>query len=90
MNRGFQLKMKKYPKNRLKLWLNRQLILIGIIYHQSTLILCNTKQLSTLVCFYVFMCLFIGTIGHVAHGKSTVVKAISGVQVRTRGSIHHL
>jgi hypothetical protein len=25
-----------------------------------------------------------GTIGHVAHGKSTVVKAISGVQVRNR------
>lgn len=25
----------------------------------------------------------IGTIGHVAHGKSTVVKAISGVKVRT-------
>lgn len=25
---------------------------------------------------------FIGTIGHVAHGKSTVVKAISGVQVK--------
>ena len=24
---------------------------------------------------------FVGTIGHVAHGKSTVVKAISGVQV---------
>ena len=24
---------------------------------------------------------FSGTIGHVAHGKSTVVKAISGVQV---------
>jgi hypothetical protein len=24
----------------------------------------------------------IGTIGHVAHGKSTVVKAISGVQVQ--------
>ena len=24
----------------------------------------------------------VGTIGHVAHGKSTVVKAISGVQVR--------
>ncbi len=24
---------------------------------------------------------FIGTIGHVAHGKSTLVKAISGVQV---------
>lgn len=23
---------------------------------------------------------FVGTIGHVAHGKSTVVKAISGVQ----------
>ena len=26
--------------------------------------------------------LLIGTIGHVAHGKSTLVKAISGVQVR--------
>lgn len=26
------------------------------------------------ICFY-----YIGTIGHVAHGKSTVVKAISGV-----------
>ena len=25
--------------------------------------------------------IFIGTIGHVAHGKSTVVKALSGVQV---------
>ena len=25
--------------------------------------------------------LFLGTIGHVAHGKSTLVKAISGVQV---------
>ena len=25
----------------------------------------------------------VGTIGHVAHGKSTVVKAISGVQVRS-------
>ena len=28
----------------------------------------------------------IGTIGHVAHGKSTVVKAISGVQVRQRSA----
>ena len=27
--------------------------------------------------------MFSGTIGHVAHGKSTVVKAISGVQVKT-------
>jgi len=27
------------------------------------------------------MCVFPGTIGHVAHGKSTLVKAISGVQV---------
>lgn len=26
-------------------------------------------------------CILTGTIGHVAHGKSTVVKAISGVQV---------
>lgn len=29
--------------------------------------------------------LFTGTIGHVAHGKSTVVKAISGVQVQIKG-----
>jgi len=27
------------------------------------------------------MFIFLGTIGHVAHGKSTLVKAISGVQV---------
>lgn len=27
-----------------------------------------------------FMLFFSGTIGHVAHGKSTVVKAVSGVQ----------
>ena len=35
------------------------------------------------VCVYVcmYVCMYIGTIGHVAHGKSTVVKAISGVQV---------
>ena len=31
------------------------------------------------VCVRVYVC--VGTIGHVAHGKSTVVKAISGVQV---------
>ena len=30
--------------------------------------------------FYIFN-FFVGTIGHVAHGKSTVVKALSGVQV---------
>jgi hypothetical protein len=29
----------------------------------------------------IFFFNFSGTIGHVAHGKSTVVKAISGVQV---------
>ena len=34
-------------------------------------------------CDYTIMMLFCisGTIGHVAHGKSTVVKALSGVQV---------
>ncbi|GKC52676.1 eukaryotic translation initiation factor 2 subunit gamma-like protein, partial [Tanacetum coccineum] len=32
----------------------------------------------------------IGTIGHVAHGKSTVVKAISGVQtVRFKNELEH-
>lgn len=30
-------------------------------------------------CLFNF-CFFSGTIGHVAHGKSTVVKAVSGVQ----------
>lgn len=29
----------------------------------------------------IFLLYSSGTIGHVAHGKSTVVKAISGVQV---------
>ena len=29
---------------------------------------------------YRFKILCVGTIGHVAHGKSTIVKAISGVQ----------
>jgi len=33
-----------------------------------------SSQLST-------RCYIAGTIGHVAHGKSTLVKAISGVQV---------
>ena len=33
----------------------------------------------------LFVCT--GTIGHVQHGKSTVVKAISGVQVRGRTSL---
>ena len=31
---------------------------------------------------------FLGTIGHVAHGKSTVVKAISGVQVGETLFVH--
>ena len=31
-------------------------------------------------CHYKLVIFFSGTIGHVAHGKSTVVKAISGVQ----------
>lgn len=31
-----------------------------------------------------------GTIGHVAHGKSTVVKAISGVQVRREFTFIHV
>jgi len=33
--------------------------------------------------------MFPGTIGHVAHGKSTLVKAISGVQVIDH-SVSHL
>ena len=45
--------------------------------------LCDTHSVSYSMFiiggrFYHF---YLGTIGHVAHGKSTVVKAISGVQV---------
>jgi len=45
---------------------------------------CVCKEISLLECA--------GTIGHVAHGKSTVVKAISGVQVIliVIPSIHHM
>lgn len=32
-----------------------------------------------MLALFIPMCLSLGTIGHVAHGKSTVVKAISGV-----------
>jgi len=32
-----------------------------------------------MLALFIHMCLSLGTIGHVAHGKSTVVKAISGV-----------
>jgi len=40
----------------------------------------------------IFLLECAGTIGHVAHGKSTVVKAISGVQVilMLMPSIHHM
>ena len=51
----------------------------------SAVCLCvYSKEISLLECA--------GTIGHVAHGKSTVVKAISGVQVIliVMPSIHHM
>jgi len=37
---------------------------------------------------HAFFACFLGTIGHVAHGKSTLVKAISGVQVTEQNIIH--
>lgn len=40
-----------------------------------------SNMISMDVHYVMHLCAFVGTIGHVAHGKSTVVKAISGVQV---------
>lgn len=37
----------------------------------------ETMPFFVTICFQLYCCP--GTIGHVAHGKSTVVKAISGV-----------
>ena len=37
----------------------------------------SCKRKNKIMLLYIFS----GTIGHVAHGKSTVVKALSGVQV---------
>lgn len=36
--------------------------------------------LLILFIYHLYHVFFSGTIGHVAHGKSTVVKAVSGVQ----------
>lgn len=36
----------------------------------------SIERTANLISFFLFS----GTIGHVAHGKSTIVKAISGVQ----------
>lgn len=57
-------------------------------------VLCTTSQWSphnwyedvyvVSICVMVAVWSVAGTIGHVAHGKSTVVKAISGVQVCLR------
>ena len=57
------------------------MILVWRTCLQLTLRLCNTRLPSTLVGLFLLIDYSIGTIGHVAHGKSTVVKAISGVQV---------
>ncbi len=40
-----------------------------------------TINIGTTVCCICCHLIFLGTIGHVAHGKSTAVKAISGVKV---------
>ena len=47
-------------------------------YLENFTVYCTRITFSTGFTFYIF---FVGTIGHVAHGKSTVVKALSGVQV---------
>ena len=36
---------------------------------------------------YEIFCCFTGIIGHVGHGKSTLVKAISGVQVGSQSDV---
>lgn len=49
-----------------------------VIVTNNILVLCDN------LAYFIYMpslsCFFSGTIGHVAHGKSTVVKAVSGVQ----------
>jgi translation initiation factor 2 subunit 3 len=51
-----------------------------VISKQATINIGN-KYTSTLFVLVLFNHKKIGTIGHVAHGKSTIVKAISGVKV---------
>lgn len=55
------------------------MVLYGLYRISSYSVNSVCSQLETHVFDFVFGTT--GTIGHVAHGKSTVVKAISGVQV---------
>ncbi len=57
-----------------------------VISRQATINIGMTKSSFNLV--VVLLIFYTGTIGHVAHGKSTVVKAISGVQVRLALCVH--
>lgn len=43
--------------------------------------LCSVLHQNYFLHRFYILHFFVGTIGHVAHGKSTVVKALSGVQV---------
>ena len=58
-----------------------------VISRQATINIGLCRSLSVrlkvvaILCDFLTLFVFSGTIGHVAHGKSTVVKAISGVQV---------
>jgi translation initiation factor 2 subunit 3 len=51
-----------------------------VISRQATINI-GTTDVWDLIVSISLIVLRVGTIGHVAHGKSTVVKAISGVQV---------
>jgi hypothetical protein len=59
--------------------------LVTFVFHTcsaTTTVLYSNCMGSTASCSdIIFFFNSSGTIGHVAHGKSTVVKAISGVQV---------
>lgn len=46
-----------------------------VISRQATLNIGTESSTEVLI--------YVGTIGHVAHGKSTVVKAITGIHVKT-------
>jgi hypothetical protein len=56
----------------------------GFVLTRDIAMLCYlSSDFVSLLHGHDILCCFVtsGTIGHVAHGKSTVVKAISGVQV---------
>lgn len=52
-----------------------------VVYRRCVISVNLSPSAVLSVLLRLWECIFSGTIGHVAHGKSTVVKALSGVQV---------